>query len=362
MSPPSGPAVSPPASIASDCSVDVSHVLKKWLESLPAGQTVLLAPGACYLVDTGIRLVDRQGLTIFGGTFRNESDSVSPGENSKGAAVFTFVGGSDIALEDMEIHGANPGGYHPHLAFDGGIELEGTNTATIRSVTIDNTFGDGITLAPLRGGADHNSGQILAPSSQVSIRDVTVSGAGRQGITLASVSGADLSDVVVVDPGLDTFDLEADQANEGARDVSIDGCEASGGLLFFANGGAGSGRTTGDITVQDCTMTTREGGSAILVERKGHGKYDRGPFTFAADRLICGESIYVACVELSGAQVTLSDVTLKFPRGKTHEAVYHLAAGSTAVFDDDVVEGYGRRGKLFGGSSAHVSGGIWTSG
>ena len=181
ISVPTGPTVSPPASIASDCSVDVSLVLKKWLQSLPAGRTVLMAPGSCYLVDTGIKLVDRQGLTMFGGTFRNESDSVSPGENSKGAAVFTFVGGSDIALEDMHIYGANPGGYHPRLAFDGGIELEGTNGATIRSDTISDTFGDGVTLAPLRGGADHNSGQILAPSSQVSIRDVTVDGAGRQG-------------------------------------------------------------------------------------------------------------------------------------------------------------------------------------
>ncbi|HYA67241.1 MAG TPA: right-handed parallel beta-helix repeat-containing protein, partial [Acidimicrobiales bacterium] len=231
--------------------------------------------GACYQVDEGIRLRDPQRLTVYGGTFRNESAAPGPSAHSKGDPVFTVIGGSDVTLEAMRISGVNHGGYHAGLAFAGGIELEGTAHAMIRGVAVTNTFGDGITLAPLRGGVNHNSGQIVAPVSDVTIRDVTIEGVGRQGVTFAAVSGAALTDVVVSHPGLDTFDMEADQANEGAIDVTINRCEASGGILFFANGGAGSGRRTDNITVENCAMTKPEGGSAVLVERPGPGKTTR---------------------------------------------------------------------------------------
>lgn len=357
---PAPPAVSPPASIASNCSTDVSSALQAWLTSLRPGKTVLVNSTACYRVDEGIKLKDRQRLTVYGGTFRNESVAPGPSAHSKGDPVFTVVGGFDVTLEAMRISGVNRGGYHARLAFAGGIELEGTAHATIRGVTVTSTFGDGITLAPLRGGANHDSGQILAPVSAVTIRDVTIKGAGRQGVTFAAVSGAQLSDVVVIHPGLDTFDMEADQANEGASDVTIDRCEASGGILFFANGGAGSGRRTGHITVERCTMTKPEGGSAVLVDRPGRAKVARGPFLFVADNLWCGASAYVACVQLSGADVTLSLVTFKFPASTTHEAVYHLGSGSQAMFENDVVKGYGRTGKVAASSSIHVSGGSWS--
>lgn len=355
---PAGATVSPPSSIAADCSSDVSASLQGWLGSLGQGATVLLGRGSCYRVDEGLTLADPQGLTIYGGTFRDTATTASG--KSKGTAVFTVVGGSHVSFEAMHLSGANQGGYHARLAFAGGIEIEGTAQVTIRGVTVTDTFGDGITLAPLRGGANHNSGKIVAPATDVTVRDVTVTRAGRQGITLASVSGAQLSDVVVTDPGLDTFDLEADQGDEGARDVTIDGCAASGGVLFFANGGAGSGKATGNITVEHCTMAKPEGGAAVLVQRPHAGAVARGPFTFTSDELWCGASAYVACVQLTGAQVTLSGVTLRFPRGTTHEAVYHLGAGSTAGFQDCVVQGYGRTGTADSGSAAHVSGGKWT--
>ena len=355
---PTGPTVSPPTTIDARCASDVSAALQSWLGSLPPSTTVRLASGACYRVDEGIALTGPQGLTVYGGTFRNDSTAATG--RSKGSPVFTVFGGSRVAFEAMHLAGANDGGYHARLAFAGGIEVEGTAQATIRGVTIADTFGDGITLAPLRGGADHRSGHIVAPATNVVVRDVTVRGAGRQGVTFASVDGATLEDVVVTDPGLDTFDFEADQGDEGARNVTIDGCAASGGVLFFANGGAGSGKNTGNVTVEHCTMAKPEGGSAVLVQRPGAGTTLRGPFVFSADELWCGASAYVACVQLTGGQVTLSGVTLRFPRSTTHEAVYHLGAGSTAAFENDVVDGYGRRGSSGPGSNARVSGGRWT--
>jgi hypothetical protein len=306
-----------------------------------------------------------QGLTIYGGTYRS---AIVPGQqqpaSSKGHAAFTVVGGSNVTLEQMQITGANPGGYHAALAFAAGIDLEGTANSTVRSVTISNTFGDGITLSPLRGGANSNSGTIVAPSSGITIRDVTITGAGRQGLTLASASGSQVTDIILKNIGLNTFDVEADQRNEGTDNVTINGCLASGGVIFFANGGAGDAGMTHDLTVENCTMTVPQAGSAIFVKRPGgkgaHSKL-RGPITFTSDTLLCGSSVSAACVQLTGATVTVTGSKLQFPAGTVHEAVYGLGAGSQAAFIDDVVKGYGTTGRVSATSAVHVSGGVWTS-
>lgn len=358
--PPAGPTVEPPESIPSNCSEDVSSALRSWFASLPPDRTVRVRSGACYLVNEGIKLKYPKGLTIYGGTFRNDSVVQDPKAAPAGQPVFTVLGGSRVVFESMRVAGKNPGGYHAPLAFASGIELDGTSRATIRSVTITRTFGDGITLLPLRGGADHQSGTIVAPSSGITIRDVTIKNPGRQGVTFDSVSGAQVTDVIVTNPGFDTFDFEADQRNEGASDVTIDGCEASGGLVFFANDGAGGGRATSGITVAHCTMTKPEGGSAVLVNRPGDGKRLRGPIHFVDDLLWCGASTNMACVQLSGADVTVSDSVLRFPAGAVHEPVYHVAAGSEVQFAGDSVQGFGRKGHVSAGSTVEVSGGTWT--
>jgi hypothetical protein len=314
------------------------------------------------LVDKGMRLKSLQGLTVYGGEFRTNLLPSDVTGRSKGRAVFDIVGGSGVTFEAMHIEGSNPGGYHPKLAFAGGIEFEGTSNPTVRGITISHTFGDGITLGPLRGGAHSDSGQILAPTSSITIRDVTLAGVGRQGVALVSVSGATMEDLVVTDPAINTFDVEADQSNEGAKDVTIDGCLASGGVGFFANGGAGNAVGTGNFTVEHCTMDTVEGGSAILVVRSGHGAHQqlRGPFAFVADDLACGASVYQACLQLKGANVTVTGSRLRFPRGSIHEAVYHLARGSQAQLIDCTVRGYGQVGSADATSVIKVVGGRWT--
>jgi hypothetical protein len=324
-----------------------------------------MRPGACYEVNEGIRLKEPQDLVVYGGEYRTAvvpHDLQGQPVSDKGNPVFTVLGGSNVTLESMQISGANPGGYHPRLAFAGGIEFEGTSGAVVRGVTISRPFGDGITLAPLRGGANHNSGTIVGPSQNITLDGVTVNGAGRQGLTFASVSGAQVRDVIVENVGLDTFDFEADQPDEGADNVVIDGCVASGGAIFFANGGAGGAQGTHDITVEHCTMSKPQAGSAILIVRHGSGKNGRvrGPFTFNEDVFRCGASAYVGCVQLKGADVTITDSRLVFPGGTVHEAVYGLSGAAAAAFTDDQVKGYGREGDVSPGSRVQVRGGVWT--
>ncbi len=312
---------------------------------------------ACYRVDKGIRLRAPQGLTVYGGTFESEATTPLPG--TKGYAVFTVLGGSGLTLESMKLAGVNPGGYHSAMAFAAGITLEGTSGTTIRGVTIDQPFGDGITLLPLRGGADQNDGTIVAPTTNAVIRDVTVSGPGRQGVAFVSVSGAMVTDILVDNPGSDPFDFEASQWNEGSVNVTIDGCATSGGGIFFANGCLCHSQRTKDITVENCSMATPTAGDAILVYNNGGPKNHRGPITFVADRLWCGHSEAVACVQLTGAQVSVSDSILRFPAGTIHEAVYHLAKKSIVSFSQDKVTGYGTLGHASKYSLIQISGGHW---
>jgi hypothetical protein len=138
---------------------------------------------------------------------------------------------------------------------------------------------------------------------------------------------------------------------------------ASGGVIFFANGGAGDAAETHDITVENCTMLVPEGGSALFVKRaggKGAHPMLRGPITFVSDSLQCGASVYTACVQVTGGTVTVTDSQLQFPSGTVHEAVYGLSGGSHVEFTNDVVKGFGRAGHVSPNSLVHVNGGTWT--
>ena len=359
---PTGQTVSIPSTIADNCSQNVSGPLKHWLNKLPAETTVLVPAQACYQVDKGLTLNDRQDLTIYGGTYTSEGTAPGKAKNSKGKSIFNLIGGSNISLESMKINGKNSGGYHPALAFSGGIDVQGTNGITIKGVTITDTFGDGIEFAPLRAGADHKSGTITAQTKNAVVDGLTVIGAGRQAVTLTSISGAQISDLIVQDPGINTFDVEADQGNEGAENVTIDGCTSSGGGIFFANGGAGSAKYTGNITVEHCAMAKTTAGYAILSQAHGRTtKQQRGPLDFVADTLYCGDSAYVACVQLSGAEATIEDSVLYFPGAPPYEDAYRLSEHAGAVFKNDKVDGYGRRGLVSKNSTVAIHGGHWVS-
>jgi hypothetical protein len=228
-------------------------------------------------------------------------------------------------------------------------------------VSIDHTYGDGIELAPLRADGDL-SGTILNPSKDVTISNVDISGAGRQGITLASVNHALISSVHLDHIGIDAFDIEADQTNEGAANVTINGCSTGSGNggLFFANGGAGAGYETHDITVENCTMATQLGGDAVLIQTPAQSPTSRGPFTFAEDTLRCGASVYVACVQVQGGNVSVDQSSVVVPPGTVHEPVYNAIEQSALNFDGDYVTGYGKAGTAGPNSTVSVAGGVWT--
>ncbi len=141
------------------------QAVAKWLRSLPAGTTVVAPANACYLVNEGIELSHPKDLTIYGATFMDKTAAPGPRRLSKGAPVFTVIGGSGVTSRQCTSSVRIPAATIPPWPLAGESNSKGTAGATIRGVTIANTFGDGITLAPLRGGSDHSSGTIVAPAS-----------------------------------------------------------------------------------------------------------------------------------------------------------------------------------------------------
>lgn len=351
-------AVSPPATIADDCSVDVSAPLAHWIDQLPADTTVVAPAGACYLVDEGLRLVDPQGLTVTGGVWRDDADlAAAPGADDP---VFWLVGGSDVTLSDLTVEGADPGGYHPDGAFAAGVRSDGVVGLTVSGVDVDDVYGDGIELNALRGDGDRD-GTIVNPTEQADISDVDIAGAGRQGISFVGVDVAQVDDVQISDTGLDTFDVEADQWDEGAEDVTIDGCTSSGsGGIFFANeGNGGGGQWTGNITVEDCIMDTVQAGDPVYIRTPLWASTPRGPFVFSDDTVLCGHSVSVSCLEVGGADVSVTDSALQFPGGTIHEAVYDVTDASTLDLAGDTVGGYGSLGTVGPRSTVDATGVVW---
>jgi len=353
--------VAPPPTISANCARDVSTAMQSWLNGLPAGTTVAAPAGSCYLVNEGLILTGAHGLTISGGTWRNGSTPV-PGASPKSMnPVFWLVGGSTLALQGLTISGGNAGGYSPAGAFAAGIRSDGVIGLSVSDVTINGVYGDGIELTALRAAGDIAS-TILRPTENASVTNVTIAGAGRQGMTLADVSGATLSAITLGHIGINAIDVEADQWNEGAVNVTVNGCKVGSpiGGLFFANGGSGAGSLTGDITVEDCTMTSPAAGDAVLVQDPSPAQDSpRGPFTFVNDVLECGSSVYVACVQDTRGRIAIDTSTLQMPPGTIHERVYDAAVGSTVTFTSDNVAGYGSLGEADGTSSVSIAGGSW---
>ncbi len=113
-----------------------------------------------------------------------------------------FKGGSNITLENLTITGSSPGGYVPAGAFEAGIRSDGIIGLNVSDVNVDNVWGDGLELAPLRTPNDIGS-TILNPSENVVVDGLTVNGAGRQGVTLADVNDASLTAVRLKHVGIE---------------------------------------------------------------------------------------------------------------------------------------------------------------
>lgn len=185
---PSSQTYTVPASIASDCSTDVSAELTDFLESVPNAaaphvNTVNFRDGGCYLVTEAVKLENREGLTLAGRNARLRRDEPPPSDSNREGKVILFIGSSHrMAVRDLTIIGDNdqpdnkePGNFydfdvdreHEHGLFVYGGDEGASSEILVSNLETDQLYGDSVRLWGVRN---------------VRVEGSTIYGAGRQGI------------------------------------------------------------------------------------------------------------------------------------------------------------------------------------
>jgi hypothetical protein len=160
---PTGAVFHTPASVAADCSQDVTVALNSWIASVPNNSTLEFPPKACYEIEGTLFVDGRHGLLFNGNGAEflakttGAGSTPPPGQHldwPTDRAQWWIFGGSDITLENMVIHGAANieapyegttwGARTQRRQYIGqyGVRFSGTDGALLTGCTITDTFSD----------------------------------------------------------------------------------------------------------------------------------------------------------------------------------------------------------------------------
>jgi hypothetical protein len=201
-----------PASVAADCSVDVTRALLSWFSSVPNGSVLSFGRGACYRIEGTLELRGRRGLTFEGNgaTFR----SLTAPDDQR--ALWRVVDSSRIAFHNLSIVGsyATGGKFDANLQHAHGIDLRGT-AAEIAGVSISDVAGDGVYFG--RGWSS------ALNRSSGSVHDSRIARVGRNAISITAGNDIRVERVNASAIGFIAFDVEPNVgAGWGSRRVTFD--------------------------------------------------------------------------------------------------------------------------------------------
>ena len=305
-----------PARIASDCSVDVTAPLVAWIEKVPNRSTVSFRRKGCYRIDGTLTVQNRSHLTFAGNgaTLR----AVTPGD--QGRRLVSFVGGNDLVVQHLTVRGANPnagatkGSYVADKAFQHAFAFTGVVGARLEHVQAYDVYGDFVYI----GGG----GSPLRWSSDIRITDSRFEGSGRQGISITAGEHIVIARNSIGGVGRSMFDLEANGADGGARDVLVTR-NVTGAAVNFWLANKGVGTQIGGIVFTRNRMVEGTGGLVFVF---GPTSGYRGPFVFANNEMIVTDTVHdegsTGAFFLSRASdVTIRDNVANFPPGRNVPAV-----------------------------------------
>jgi hypothetical protein len=258
----------PPASVASDCSADVSAALNGWIASLPDNSTITFPDGACYLVPASIRIENRNGLTFNGNgaTFKRTRRSPPKLSYPNPNPYWWVIGGSDIAFNDISVLGVNTksdldyepavGAYKVEYEFEAAFRVESTRGFVADHIVVDAVWGDGFQLQGGNGATITNS---------------RISRNGRQGITGADIGNIRLAYNTITLSRRAGIDLENNVESDVVAGVEIH--HNTIGAIHLALAAGGPGAVNG-VYFHDNTITT-SGVPFIYNQRKYDGAVRR---------------------------------------------------------------------------------------
>lgn len=209
-----------PAAIVSDCSVDVTRALHDWFASVPDNSTLVFGKDACYRIDGGIVISDRNGLTFEGNgsTFR----VFTQGHGQR--ANWIFQGGSNITLRNMVARGANPNAglanaaYVRQFEWQHGYRLRGVQGALLDNVQAYDVYGDYVNLS-------HDARVRFPgpPNRNVVVRNGRFERNGRYGFTLTNAEDVVFENNFLSDTRWSHINIELNGKEELGRNVRIEG-------------------------------------------------------------------------------------------------------------------------------------------
>lgn len=226
--------VSAPASIAADCSRDVTAELNRWIAAAPDNTTLSFAPNGCYRVDGTLLVVDRVGLVLEGNhaTFRavtNGSELVNT-TKIRMRSMWQFGRGSRLTVRNMVVIGANPAAgrgdlaYQPRFEAQHGFLIQGPQTMLVEQITMSDVYGDFVFVGAATNG--------------LTVRDSTFTRNGRQGWT---INGTNIifERNSISETRRSTIDMEPSFPTWASKNVTIRNNDiGKGRLFFFASVGA----------------------------------------------------------------------------------------------------------------------------
>lgn len=185
-----------PASIPSDCSVDVTSQLLSWIGSVPDNSVLSFGAGACYRIEGTLELRNRTGLDLEGNgaTFRSFN---APSDQR---AIWRVIDSSGFVFRNMTIIGsyANGGTLDSSLQHAHAIDLRGTS-AEVANVSMSNLAGDCVYFGLGYSAATRSSG---------SVHDSSCVGTSRNAVSLTAADNVLVSHVTTNKIGLTAFDVE----------------------------------------------------------------------------------------------------------------------------------------------------------
>lgn len=248
-----GPVVAPPASIAADCSRDVSQQLNTFFAGVPSHSVVQLPAGACYRTETEVIIRNKAGLVLEGNGAVLRRTALSPQalRYPQANAHLRFIGLTDSVISGLHVVGTNTvsdlptpgnpyGAYDVQFEFEHAFSFHGARNVALRDSSADSVWGDGVNIT----GIDQYS---KSTSDGVRIERVSIARNGRQGITVIArnvlIDGA-----VIRSSRRSGIDLEPNTVDTPVVGVEIRNSRITSWLLAFASGGAG---VVNDINIHD---------------------------------------------------------------------------------------------------------------
>ena len=186
-----------PASIASDCSVDVTSAITSWIARVPNHSILAFSPRGCYRIEGTLELRNRSGLYLAGNgaTFRSFD---APTDQR---AIWRVIDSSGFVFDNMKIIGsyADGGVFNPVLQHAHAIDLRGTSAQVVH-VTMRNLAGDCVYF-----GLGY---RLPLTRSSGSVRDSSCMGTSRNAVSLTAAHDVTVTRVTTNRIGLSVFDVE----------------------------------------------------------------------------------------------------------------------------------------------------------